>query len=32
MPQIWRVLKRKHAATTFDGKAAQRFGGQLEPR
>lgn len=28
MPQIWRVVKRKHAATAFDGKAAQRFGGR----
>ncbi|MBI1814022.1 MAG: RES family NAD+ phosphorylase [Deltaproteobacteria bacterium] len=28
MPQLWRVVKRKHAATAFDGKAAQRFGGR----
>jgi len=28
MPKLWRVVKRKHAATAFDGKAAQRFGGR----
>lgn len=28
MPQLWRVVKRKRAATAFDGKAAQRFGGR----
>jgi RES domain-containing protein len=28
MPRIWRVVKRKHAAHAFDGKAAQRFGGR----
>jgi RES domain-containing protein len=28
MPTLWRVVKRKHAATAFDGKAAQRFGGR----
>jgi RES domain-containing protein len=28
MPQLWRVVKRAHAATAFDGKAAQRFGGR----
>lgn len=28
MPRLWRVVKRKHAATAFDGKAAQRFGGR----
>ncbi|MBI4517436.1 MAG: RES family NAD+ phosphorylase [Deltaproteobacteria bacterium] len=28
MPQLWRVVKRTHAATAFDGKAAQRFGGR----
>jgi RES domain-containing protein len=28
MPQLWRVVKRRHAATAFDGKAAQRFGGR----
>lgn len=28
MPQLWRVVKRKHTATAFDGKAAQRFGGR----
>ncbi len=28
MPALWRVVKRKHAATAFDGKAAQRFGGR----
>ncbi len=26
--RLWRVVKRKHAATAFDGKAAQRFGGR----
>jgi RES domain-containing protein len=26
--RLWRVVKRRHAATTFDGKAAQRFGGR----
>ena len=25
---LWRVVKRNHAATAFDGKAAQRFGGR----
>jgi RES domain-containing protein len=28
MPAVWRVVKRKHASTAFDGKAAQRFGGR----
>jgi len=28
MPTLWRVVKRQHAATAFDGKAAQRFGGR----
>jgi len=28
MPKLWRVVKRKHASTAFDGKAAQRFGGR----
>jgi len=28
MAQLWRVVKRKHAATAFDGKAALRFGGR----
>ena len=28
MPKLWRVVKRTHAATAFDGKAAQRFGGR----
>ena len=28
MPELWRVVKRKHASTAFDGKAAQRFGGR----
>jgi len=26
--RLWRVAKRRHAATAFDGKAAQRFGGR----
>jgi len=26
--RLWRVIKREHAATAFDGKAAQRFGGR----
>ncbi len=26
--RLWRVVKRKRAATAFDGKAAQRFGGR----
>ena len=28
MPSLWRVVKRRHAATAFDGKAALRFGGR----
>ena len=28
MPRMWRVVKRNHATTAFDGKAAQRFGGR----
>lgn len=28
MAKLWCVVKRKHAATAFDGKAAQRFGGR----
>ena len=28
MPALWRVVKRRHAATAFDGKAAHRFGGR----
>jgi len=27
--KVWRVVKRKHAAKSFDGKAAQRFGGRF---
>jgi RES domain-containing protein len=32
MPSLWRVVKSKHAATAFDGKAAQRFGGRWNSR
>ncbi len=28
MPTLWRVVKRTHAATAFDGKAAHRYGGR----
>ena len=28
MPTVWRVVKRRHAATAFDGQAARRFGGR----
>lgn len=28
MPSLWRVTKRAHAATAFDGKAAARLGGR----
>ena len=28
MPTLWRVVKRAHAATAFDGKAAERYGGR----
>ena len=28
MRTLWRVVKRAHAATAFDGKAADRFGGR----
>ena len=28
MATLWRVVKRKHVATAFDGRAAQRFGGR----
>ena len=28
MPRLWRVVKRAHAATAFDGEAARRFGGR----
>ena len=28
MSTLWRVVKRAHAATAFDGKAAERFGGR----
>ena len=28
MPVVWRIVKRTHAASAFDGKAAQRFGGR----
>jgi len=28
MAHLWRVVKRQHVATAFDGKAAQRFGGR----
>jgi len=28
MPQLWRVVKRLHASTAFDGKAAERLGGR----
>jgi RES domain-containing protein len=28
VPALWRVVKRAHAATAFDGKAAERFGGR----
>lgn len=28
MANVWRVVKRRRAATAFDGKAAQQFGGR----
>src|SRR5438093_7529983 len=28
MPTLWRVVKRRHASTAFDGRAARRFGGR----
>ena len=28
MPRVWRVVKRTRAASAFDGKGAQRFGGR----
>jgi RES domain-containing protein len=28
MATLWRVVKRQHVGTAFDGKAAQRFGGR----
>jgi RES domain-containing protein len=28
MPTLWRVVKRRRAATAFDGNAAQRYGGR----
>jgi len=28
MPTLWRVVKRRHASTAFDGKAALRYGGR----
>jgi RES domain-containing protein len=28
MPALWRVIKRTHLSTAFDGKAAARFGGR----
>lgn len=28
MATLWRVVKRQHAASAFDGKGAQRFGGR----
>jgi RES domain-containing protein len=28
MPTVWRVVKRTHAATAFDGEGARRFGGR----
>lgn len=28
MANLWRIVKRQHAATAFDGKAAERFGGR----
>jgi len=28
MPTLWRVVKRTRAATAFDGRAAERFGGR----
>ena len=28
MPAVWRIVKRKHAASAFDGNAARRFGGR----
>jgi len=28
MPGVWCVVKRRHASTAFDGRAAQRFGGR----
>jgi len=28
MPTVWRVVKRTRAATAFDGKGAQQFGGR----
>lgn len=31
MANLWRVVKRQHATTAFDGKAAQRFGGRWNP-
>lgn len=31
MPTLWRVVKEEHAATAFDGKAAQRYGGRWNP-
>ncbi len=28
MPAVWRIVKRKHTASAFDGNAARRFGGR----
>lgn len=28
MPDLWRVTKRRHGATAFDGKAAAHYGGR----
>jgi len=28
MPTVWRIVKRRHADSAFDGRGAQRFGGR----
>jgi RES domain-containing protein len=28
MPTLWRVVKRRHAATAFDGEGARKYGGR----
>src|SRR4051812_48583142 len=28
MPEAWRIVKRKHAATAFSGEGAARYGGR----
>ena len=28
MPTVWRIVKRMHATTAFDGEGARRFGGR----